>query len=117
MTKQEAIEKGKALLARMKGKGWKLRVWGNIRWHCSVRNGPVEVYANSHGKEEFSCLMSDVLDDGHGGSMLWDDNFYSKDPNKVVMRQVKKARKRVDELDMVVRFVEEVMGKKLKKRG
>ena len=119
MTKQEATKEGKALLARMKGSGWKVRVWENLGWRCSVYNGPIEVYVGFYNDEvEFSCLMGDMLEDDPGmGSMLWHDSFHSKDPNKVVKRQVKKAREKVDELDMVVRFVEEVMGKKLKKRG
>ncbi len=119
MTKQEATREGKALLARMKGSGWKLRVFEDLGWRCSVYNGPIEVYVGfCNGGVEFSCLMGDMLEgDYEMGSMLWSDNFRSKDPNKVVERQVKKAREKVDELDMVVRFVEEVMGKKLKKRG
>ena len=45
MNKQEAEERGQALLKRMKGKGWKLRVHENIGWHYNVWNGPAAVYA------------------------------------------------------------------------
>lgn len=32
LSKAEAIRAGRALLARMRGRGWRLRVWQNLGW-------------------------------------------------------------------------------------
>ena len=38
MNKSEATEKGKIMLRKMRGKGWKLHVFENIGWHCYLTN-------------------------------------------------------------------------------
>jgi hypothetical protein len=107
-TKAQAEKAGKKLLKRLKGKGWKLRVWENIGWHYSARNGPINVY-ESHTEGMYSCLLSDRLDDPIGGSALWTTEFRNKDPNKVVAHEVKAARKQLNEIIDAVSFVERIV--------
>jgi len=108
MTENQARTKGKKLLKKMKGKGWKLHVYENIDWHYNVWNGPIAVYENNG---ECWCLMGTEPDcKGVGmGHMAWSDNFHSKDPNVVVRHQVRLARKVADGYDTAVKRIEAVL--------
>lgn len=81
--------KGKAeiaaakLLGRMKGAGWKSRVWENMGWHIEVMSGPVSVY-ESYCPDKYHCLVSDDKRyPGTGaGHWTWTNNGPSRsDPN------------------------------------
>ena len=102
LTKIQATKKGKQLLQKMKGSGWKLRVWENMGWNYSVKNGPINVYPLDHGQNQrFHCLL-DCNEEGTGGLAIWSTDAISKDPNKVVQREIESARKVVDEYDRIV---------------
>ena len=110
MTKREATARGKKLLKKMKGKGWKLRVHENIGWHFNVWNGPIAVHDSGDGI--YWCLMGTAADclGVACGHMDWSDNFHNKDPNKVVEHQVRIARKVVDGMGAVIELVEAIGG-------
>jgi len=95
MSKREATRKGKELLARMEGEGWKLNVWKNIGWHYCVRAaGVISVYPSStslFGDDRFHCLMGGL----NHGDILWNDSFHSTDPNEVVRHQLEVAQESV----------------------
>lgn len=85
MTKQEATDKGKALLKQMEGKGWTLRVWENVGWHFSVYNrliprGNLTIYPPSGSV--YWCALS--LWSDLGGEYRFDRKSHGKDPNKLV---------------------------------
>lgn len=107
-TKAQAEEAAKSLIKKMNGKGWKLRMWQNIGWHYEIRNGPIAV-SPCYPEGKFSCKLSDSLEDSYGGSLIWANNFSSKDPNKAVMHEIKNARKELNLIIDAVRFVENIM--------
>jgi len=100
-TKKEAKAAGKKLLKKMKGKGWKLRVWENMGWHYCVHNGGLSVYpCRSKGMTKFHAMLSEDCFSDLG---IWSFGFYaSVDPNKAVQNKIKDARKVVNELNSVV---------------
>jgi len=104
MLKADATKKGKALLKRMRGKGWKLHVWENLGWNYSVENGPLSVSPAS--RTEFFCLLSDDVRYTCGGLAMWTTDFKSSDPNKAVAHAAASARKVVNRLEKAVSFAE-----------
>jgi hypothetical protein len=113
MTKQAATKAGKALLARMNGKGWKLRVWENFGWHYAVNLGPINVFPEGGISDpvgaRFHILMNDRGNDSTGGSYQWLVRRHFKDPNAAVRAQLRLARKRADEINRLVTKVEDAM--------
>jgi hypothetical protein len=108
MTKSDATERGAALLKRMKGKGWKLRVWENFGWHYSVycKNLSVHSYGEylERGKESFTALLDSDPTRHDGGYSLWTEHpcpmFH--DPNEAVQVQLKYAYKVLADLQKAV---------------
>jgi len=101
MTKQEATRRGKALLARMKTKGWKLRVWENLGWHYSLERPPLSVYPLYREEEEspsVGIMMTNKADESGWGYPCWDYKASNKDPNKAVEAQIKEAQEYVNQL-------------------
>ena len=93
MDHETAMKHGKALLRRMKGKGWKLDVWENLGWHYAVYNGTLTVHATEYllGQTTYFTLLGDT--ERGGGECYWTEDFSSTDPNKVVERQLAHALK------------------------
>ena len=96
MNHETAVKHGKALLRRMKGKGWKLDVWENMGWHYAVYNGTLTVHASEYAmsKTTYFTLLGD--EERGGGLGFWTENgpeSSSEDPNEVVERQVAYALK------------------------
>lgn len=91
--KAKAIEAGRALLKRMRGRGWKLRVWQNLGWHHSVERGPLTVYPLT-GRAGYHALLSDNPEGTHSGAMAWTPRGtrQHRDPNKAAAAAVKLAR-------------------------
>jgi len=109
MTKAEAEKRGKALLKKLRGDGWKLDIWENLGWHYAASNGPLSVYGPEKKEETFCCLMSDNPNKAHAGAGIWHlERNYSRDPNLVITRQVKEARKVLDQLTKAVRKAERI---------
>ena len=109
--KNEAEKLGKKLLKKL-GIGWKLEVWENLGWHYATTNGPLNVSEFYRGKEEISyfCLMSDNPKLAGGGANIWHlDENWSEDPWICIQRQVKEARKVVDELSKTVEAAEKIL--------
>jgi hypothetical protein len=111
MIESEAREKGNALLARMNGVGWKLRVWNNAGWHYAVRKGPMEVFPSTIAGH-FRCLLSDTDKAGHGYP-AWTTDYAHEDPNEVVQHEVENARRVfdgiMDHLSVAVLRAEELL--------
>jgi hypothetical protein len=108
-TKQQAQNKGKALLRKMKGKGWKLRIWENLGWHYEVSLGGLTVspFEISGKKERYHALLS-AGDYAGTGEIFWTDvGFYSTDPNKVVKHQLKIARDFINKCNKAIKQIEQ----------
>lgn len=110
-TREQAARLGKALLKRMKGKGWRLSVWENLGWWYCVRNAPLVVHPVDvlKGPEKFFCMVSGDVRVAGGGLSVWTDNFYSVDPNKAVRHAVKLARVYTDGLIRCVEKAEAIV--------
>ncbi len=102
MTKEEATAHGEKLLAKMKGKWWKLRVHENLGWHYCVFNGALSIHQSNDGR--YGALLSNI-DEGRycgGGLAVWNDGKYYIDPNRAVLNQLAKAKAHVEQLLDVV---------------
>jgi hypothetical protein len=91
ITKTEAKILGKALLRRMKGKGWKLNLWENLGWHYSVHLGGLSI---NPLQERCNTLYFALLSNGDyvgTGEMYWTDRFCCSNPNTAVKHQTKLA--------------------------
>ena len=89
MTRAEALKEGKALLKRVKGRGWKLHVWENMGWHYAVRAPHVAVYVAGSGKY-FAMVSRDKF--CTSTPVEWYTDYRSSDPNLAVMVAVCKAQ-------------------------
>jgi len=106
LTRIEATKEGEALLKRMKGNGWKLRVHENGGWHYNVTNGPLYV-APSAADGKFFCLLSDKPDQPGWGAAIWTTRHTDEDPNLAVQHELKEARKVVKRINEVIQVAEE----------
>lgn len=108
-TKKEAETRGNALLNRMHGIGWKLRVWENMGWHFAVGNGSIDLsegYTRPGKKPTYHILMGTV-EGGVGGTypFVMEGRAFT-DPNKAVRVQMKYARQQIDALTALVTKME-----------
>lgn len=87
MTKSEATRAARKLLARMSGRGWKIRVWENIGWHYSVDTNRLAVheYHDHLPKSRFCCMLKPHY-------TLFGGVQYACDPNKAVEACIAVAR-------------------------
>lgn len=112
MTKEQAIKAGRALLRRMRGKGWKVSVWENIGWHYSVVSGPVSLSPVCGGR--FMCLISDSPDRAGSGLASWTEHGagekYMRDPNKAVRRALRYMRDVIERYDECLQAASDAAG-------
>lgn len=108
-TKEEAEKKARILKAKMKGSGWKIRVWRNFGWNYSVRNKYASVY--EYGSK-YHCMLSPVPDGTGGTPTEWYTEKQHKDPNKAVAAAVQKLQRVRDEAVAVMDTVLAVFAKK-----
>jgi hypothetical protein len=107
MAQAEALKAGKALLSKMKGRGWKVEVWKNGGYyHCAVRAPHVAVYPG--GKGYFAMVSPEAF--ACGTPVEWHDDRYYRDPNVAARRAVEKARKIVGGHVKAIRKALEAVG-------
>jgi hypothetical protein len=99
VTKDQATKLGKALLRKMKSKGWKLRVWENLGWHYCLVNPPLTLHPGIDG---YWIFMTDKLNEADYGSYLWSMRDSFADPNEAVRAQVVLAQKNIKVLNETV---------------
>ena len=116
MTKQEATRRGRQLLRRMEGTGWKLRVWENIGWHYEVQNGGISIdeMRCCDGRNVYLAYLHEGDTHG-GGSAFWHTGRECGDPNLAVWAQLKHAQKFVTYLRDSLEALMERLRKKPKK--
>jgi len=56
--KARAIEKGRALVAALPGKGWQLRVWQNSGWHYRAIRGDLSI--RQDGQREYCFIFEEA---------------------------------------------------------
>jgi hypothetical protein len=81
---------GNKLLKRMKGKGWKLKVWENLGWHYAVYlpigdAWRLTVHPSLYRDEEAYFTL---LGRGGGGEPCWTPEGSHPDPNQAVRDQM-----------------------------
>lgn len=108
MTKAQAERGAQALRRKLKGKGWKIKLWENMGWHYCLQLGPLRV-DRDRSDGFYSVLMGEKQEDNVGGSYLWLVRAGFLDPNCAVTMQIRKARKTVDRLNALVNSVEDAL--------
>lgn len=89
-SEREAQAFGRKIKKKLKGKGWKIRVWENLGWHVAWHLGRVSLYPSqySDGPVKYHTLISDNDDSLGSGACMWTRNNYSEDPNEVVRQDL-----------------------------
>ena len=98
----EATTAAAALLQRMTGSGWDLRVWENQGWHFELRNGPLQLY--KHG-DRYSCLLGSEVPPT-GGEHFWEVEKRYCNPGAAIIAQLRVAREFLDRLNTLVSALE-----------
>lgn len=75
-------------------RGWKVRVWENTGWHVQLQKAGLNLHISSFDGiiTSYHSLLSRERG-GSGGNPEWTENFYHADPNVVIERQIKLARR------------------------
>lgn len=109
ITKAAATKKAKALLAKMKTKGWKIRVHENLGWHYGLFNEKLSLHASKFGNEKitYHCMLGEHPGTGIGFLTAPSGERYFRDPNKAVKFCVEYARRVVDNYVAFVELAEE----------
>jgi len=109
-TKQQAEKGAKALLAKMKTKGWKSRVWENLGWHYSIFNEHLEIYPVTCDGGEYHAMLATCKSPAGGSPAFWHEGGTFKDPNAAATAAVKRARRFVNDVQEVVATMERILG-------
>ncbi len=104
MTKKEVLIKARLLQNKL-GKGWKIKVWGNLGWQYHVEKGCISVMPSGSDSEEYWCLISDNIKDASFGTSAFNYSFQDKDPQKVVLEGVKIVKKYFNKISTINDFV------------
>lgn len=104
LSKLQAVTRGRALLARMRGQGWRLRVWQNLGWHYQCSNGTLHVYVSLPSRGDALARYWTLMGYDSGGRTELTQpgcpNF--TDPNAAVLAQVRFAREYIEMLQAQV---------------
>lgn len=97
MTNLEAHKRGAALLKKLKGKGWRVRVWENIGWHYAAHLGPSEqgclsLHPHSDGSAKYAVLLGAA----GAGNYQWYVRKRYRDPNTAVRAQMRAVKAYLD---------------------
>ncbi len=104
-----AVTLSNELVSRMKGKGWKPRVWENLGWHYEVYNGYISVHPGILDDNKYWCLLSNEKG-GHGGLAMWTPQKNThKDPNVVVRKQIIYTKAVLKRLQEPITYLEGVL--------
>jgi len=105
--RKRAIAEAREVRAKMKTKGWRVRVFENLGWHWNLFNGYITLSGDGCGvtkSVKYSAMMADSLPPG-GSPNFWypgPGKGYFKDPNKAVDYVFKSAKQFVREVHSVV---------------
>jgi hypothetical protein len=125
MTKEQATDRARRLMRRVKGKGWTMQIHENIGWHFCLKLGELKLYEmEDKGRYFYSTLMGDYRNCSGGVTYfrvteanckeLGLKRFLISDPNDAVRVQLIVARRWVDsytrEANRVVSAVEDAFG-------
>lgn len=96
---QEATE-----LCNVLGKHWKPHVWENMGWHWCVqfKSGKLTVW--DHGRTYSALLTTGPFT--HCGDPEFTDNKGFKDPKEAVRHVIKKAERKIKELESTIKAIE-----------
>jgi hypothetical protein len=107
MTEVEARTKGAAMMQRLKGTGWKLKVWENFGWHCAAENKFITVFEHD---SRFSALLTTKPECPGVGETYWSEHVNFADPNEAVLEQMKTARAFLNKCRRATDYVEKAVG-------
>jgi len=107
-SKKEAVEQGKILLEKLKGKGWQLQVWQNFGcWRCVARLHGLTVAPVKHRNKiyyvAYLSTVNELLGEPIGGS----EYFHSTNPNEAVQNRLKSGREFIKKCNRMMKEIEE----------
>ncbi len=105
-TKSAALAAGRHAKSLLnKPAGWAVTLYGApSAWSYNLSNGPMrlcQTCGDTDAGPRFFALLSDRMENPIGGSMLWHHVFIHANPNRVIERQIKLARKVIAEINRV----------------
>jgi len=98
MTKKQAERAGRALLKKMHGTQWKLRVWENLGWHYSVET--INLSVSPCSDTMFHCLL-------HPHYTFFGKAGESRNPNRAVRQTLATAKQQMAEYYAIVNQAEQ----------
>lgn len=107
MTKNKAMQRAKAMQAKMKTKGWRIEVHENFGWHYSIRKGWITLYESTCDgfPSTYWTLMSNMRGAGETFLLVPDRHTRrQKDPNKAVEAQLKVAKAHLKKIQDAVQL-------------
>lgn len=117
--RDDAEREARNLIAKLKGEGWKPRVWENAGWHFNAVSGPVQVYPSVLGDGRFWCMVGSQPKDNAGGAGYWTPQRVRcfKDPNRAVRDAMKYVYDFRDRITQVVAAAEKATDVKPTTKG
>ena len=110
-TKAQATQQAKAMLRKMRSKGWRVQVHENLGWHYRLVLGSIQLFESDHRRGHYWTLCDERIPPV-GGVPRWTDNRHFKDPNKAVAHQLKAMQAHVDHLTHVLTLNQKLVAKK-----
>lgn len=111
MTKEQAEERGKALVDRLNqyfDEHWKVRVWENMGWHYSAVCGSMSVHYNSNNGK-YTCYVDEKIP-GSGSLSAWFDNEDADPKPETAVRQaLDRAKTYIAELRVIIQENEKLL--------
>lgn len=108
----KAVADADALVAKMRGAGWRPVVFENSGWHYHAVSGPVQVYPSKNGKEQFWAMIGDNPKGSAGGLAMWTPQRVSffKDPNRAVRAALRIVEEKMADLNQVLATARKAAG-------
>jgi hypothetical protein len=106
----KAVKDADALVARLKGSGWRPVVFENTGWHHRAISGPVQVYPSGDGR--FWAMIGSRPKGNAGGLAMWtpERNPHFKDPNRAVRNALGYVEDRMAELNKTLAAARKAAG-------
>ena len=110
----KAVADADALVAKMKGTGWRPVVHENLGWYYKIVSGPVQVYPSRNGKEQFWAMIGGKPSDNAGGLSMWTPEkiSYFKDPNRAVRAALRAVEEKMADLNETLAAARKAAGLK-----
>jgi hypothetical protein len=109
--KEEATKFAKELKAKMKTKGWRIKVWENLGWCYCISSPWITIHESYYSEEYTAYLNSEGKYDSGDACSFWGGGpCTSDDPNYAVAERIEAAEKHTLELVRKLAKVKQSLG-------